>query len=267
MSRGRFNFHFLTHEFMNTLYLFDGTLETFISIIPVLWAISEPSDRLLSQSEYTPGIFEKTVYLDERSSADLPVKNNSIPKEVINAVVYAFSSGIVEAVEKTPQYLNYIKNNGIDAMSHLAEPSVSVIFKAARKTSSEAHKLKGILRFRKLGNILYGPYFSKCFVLPILAEHFKHRLPNESWILHDTERKTGVFYNGKTVEQAFFSPRELFEINNEYEKAGVEDQFETLWKKYFDTIAIEYRKNPKLQRAFMPKQYWRFIPEVAKRVL
>ncbi|HSW60908.1 MAG TPA: TIGR03915 family putative DNA repair protein [bacterium] len=252
---------------MNTLYLFDGTLETYISIIPVLWAISEPSDRLLSQSEYTPGIFEKTVYLDENSSDNLPVKNNAVPKEIMNSVIYAFSSGIIEAVEKTPQYLNYIKNNGVDAMSHLAQPSVSVIFKASRKTASEAHKLKGILRFRKLGNIFYGPYFSKCFVLPILAEHFKNRLPNELWILHDTERKTGVFYNGKTVNQAFFSSSELSELAAQYEKAGVEDQFETLWKKYFEKIANQHRLNQKLQQSFMPKQYWRFIPEVAKRVL
>ncbi|HPS30062.1 MAG TPA: TIGR03915 family putative DNA repair protein [bacterium] len=251
---------------MSTLYLFDGTLETYQSILPVLWNLSQDGDRLQPEKDHIPGFFEIPVLLVPDTNPAQPVINDPIFREVKNTLVYAFSSGYADAIEQTPSFLYYVRTNGHAALSHLAEPSVNTIIKAARRTAGEAHKLKGLLRFRQMGNILYGPYFSKSFVLPLLGEHFKDRLSNSQWILHDTERSTGIFYNGKQIRQAFFDEMEVHELTALYEKTGAEDSFEALWKKYFDTIAIEYRKNPKLQRSFMPKQYWRYIPEVAERV-
>lgn len=250
---------------MSTLYIFDGTLETYQAIIPVLWNTAQNGDRLQSSENYIPGFFETPVILDPHIQPAQPATNDPMLKEVKNTLLYAFSSGYAEAVEQTPAFLYYVRKNGYSALTHLAEPSVNTITKAARRTAGEAHKLKGLLRFRQMRSILYGPYFSRSFVLPILGDHFKDRLSNQQWIIHDTERSTGIFYNGKEIRQAFFDEMEVHELTALYEKAGAEDSFETLWKKYFATIAIDYRKNPKLQQSFMPKQYWKFIPEVADR--
>jgi len=34
-----------------------------------------------------------------------------------------------------------------------------------------------------------------------------------------------------------------------------------LWKKYFKSMAIEERKNLKLQQQNMPKKYWKYLVE------
>ena len=67
------------------------------------------------------------------------------------------------------------------------------------------------------------------------------------------------------LTQAFFDDSKALELEKIYEQANAEDDFEQLWIKYFNTISIRERYNPKLQRSFMPKQYWKFIPEVASR--
>jgi probable DNA metabolism protein len=251
---------------MNKVYLFDGTLGSYSNSLKKLWYVAQKGERLCSKEEYHPGLFETVLDLDDLNELEFSQKETALFKDCCRTLIYSFCSGEKEAVEATPSFISYMRTNGNKGFYHLAEPSVRIVTKAAKRTSGEAHKLKGILRFRKFGNLFYGQYFSKTFVLPMLGNHFFKRMPNEKWIIHDTERETGLFYDGKELRQAFFDKNELAELKIQSEKAKAEDQIEKLWKKYFNTIAIETRKNPKLQQSFMPKQYWRYIVEVEERV-
>jgi probable DNA metabolism protein len=38
--------------------------------------------------------------------------------------------------------------------------------------------------------------------------------------------------------------------------------YEELWRHYHRTINNESRNNPALQRRFMPKRYWKYLPEL-----
>jgi probable DNA metabolism protein len=40
-----------------------------------------------------------------------------------------------------------------------------------------------------------------------------------------------------------------------------EEFYQTLWKQYFKSIAIEGRINPRLQMQHMPKKYWKYLIE------
>jgi len=248
-----------------TIFLYDGTLEGFISSLPYLWQNSNYGDKLQSVSGQNPEFFTPTLTLSENVISKVKKPESVLYRKTSNTLLHCFSSKDCHALESAPSFLNYMKKTGTTGFTHLAEPSVDAIMKAAKKTLREAHNLKGLLRFRQIRSILYGPYFSKNFVLPILGRHFKMRLPNQQWLLHDTEHKTGIYYNGKILTQAFFDDSKALELEKIYDQAGVADDFEQLWIKYFNTIAIKERFNPKLQRSFMPKQYWKFIPEVASR--
>jgi len=251
---------------MNKVYLFDGTLGSYGNSLRKLWNIAQKGEKLCSLENYHPGLFETALDLNDLGELEFLQKETALFKDCHRTLIYSFCSGEKEAVEVTPSFISYMRANGKKGFYHLAEPSVRIVTKAAKRTSGEAHKLKGILRFRKFGDLFYGQYFSKTFVLPMLGNHFKKRMPNEKWIIHDTERETGLFYDGKELRQAFFDKNELAELKIQSEKAKAEDQIEKLWKKYFNTIAINSRKNPKLQQSFMPKQYWRYIVEVEERV-
>ena len=249
-----------------TIFIFDGTFEGFVSSLPYLWQHSEYGDKLQAQKSHNPEFFTPSVTITDELIIKTGTPGNILFRKTASTLIYCYSSKDHEATEKAPSFISYIKNTGIKGFSHLAEPSVNSVIKAAKKTLAEAHKLKGLLRFRQIRSILYGPYFSKNFVLPNLGRHFRKRLPNQQWLLHDTEHKTGLFYNGKILRQAFFDDKKALELEKIYKQSGLEDNFEILWKKYFNTVAIKERNNPKLQQSFMPKQYWRFIPEVACRV-
>jgi probable DNA metabolism protein len=46
---------------------------------------------------------------------------------------------------------------------------------------------------------------------------------------------------------------------------GHTGDWEQLWQTYHKAINNEDRANPKLQKQFMPKRYWKYLPELDSR--
>ncbi len=91
--------------------------------------------------------------------------------------------------------------------------------------------------------------------LPLIAEHFVERLPNQLFIIFDQRRKLCVIHlqGGQwTIEP--YDP--LLD-----DSAYFDTSFENLWQLYFKALAIPERINPLLQRSNMPKRYWKYLVE------
>jgi len=140
--------------------------------------------------------------------------------------------------------------------------------KASReyKFQHEIHRMMGLLRFTPDEN---GEFIAKCEpdynILPNLAEYFTARFGETPWSIIDEKRglclrrlpgknpKISSLKNDPPVE------KENCSENNRLENS---DEWEELWKHYHRTINNEDRNNPDLQRQFMPKRYWKYLPEV-----
>jgi len=124
----------------------------------------------------------------------------------------------------------------------------------------ENHKFKGFTRFKELKNkVLYAEINPENNIIELLSNHFKARLKYEYWIIKDVNRNIISFYNKK----------DYFIVNGENYKlldfnlSGNELEIQKLWKKFYQTIGIESRKNERCRMNFMPKKYWDYILEVS----
>ena len=92
-------------------------------------------------------------------------------------------------------------------------------------------------------------------VLPLLRSHFCARYLNESFFLYDRTHKEALFYTGgRTV----IRPLEEFQMAPPDE---TEAKYRLLWKRFYDTIAIRERDNPRCRMTHMPKRYWSTMTE------
>jgi len=163
----------------------------------------------------------------------------------------AFFSGAPERFEWLLHYviLGFKLGGAVD--SHLQRDEVLRVHKIAREVSREAHLLKGFCRFEETEQgIFYCGITPLHHVLPLLAEHFADRLMNESWVIHDKTHHRAAVYNG--AECAFV------DVNPDTAPPAVtgdEKKIQGLWTMYFNTLAIEARKNPKLHRQMMPLRF------------
>ena len=81
-------------------------------------------------------------------------------------------------------------------LNHRSEADIWTVCQWARKTGNERHKLLGLARFQELSDgMLYCRLKPTCCVIPVMAPHFVRRLPGERWVLHDTGRGFGVYYD------------------------------------------------------------------------
>ena len=84
---------------------------------------------------------------------------------------------------------------GARAIHDLSNPYVHRLFTLSRATANEAHHLLGFLRFSELENgVLFSTIHPKNNALPILAEHFTDRLPQENFMIYDENRQLAAVH-------------------------------------------------------------------------
>lgn len=137
----------------------------------------------------------------------------------------------------------------------LCDPTVADVTLAIRKLSTEEDHLKGFARFSDLEGMLVGEIEPKNRVLPLLGPHFAARFPNEKLILYDRTHGEALFCQGG---KRAILPVEDFHMGPAGE---TERAFRTLWRSYFDTVAIAQRRNPKCQDTHIPKRYRHVMTE------
>ena len=121
------------------------------------------------------------------------------------------------------------------------------------------HRLKEFIRFEKVGNLYFAKISPQYEVLPLVVPHFKARFSDQEWVLYDTQRQYGFHYD--LSEVVAFTPE-----HKDFGKLAQDsDNYQALWKTYFQHINISERKNKRLQLQLMPKRYWEYLPEVSKR--
>ena len=137
----------------------------------------------------------------------------------------------------------------------LSDPVMARVNLALTKMWTEWDHLKGFVRFSDLDGVLVGEIEPKNRVLPLLAGHFAARYSGERIVLYD-----------RTHHEAFLSDRGRWKLvpaeDFRMGPAGeTERSYRAMWRKYYKTIAIEGRTNPKCQSTHLPKRYRHVMTE------
>ncbi len=137
----------------------------------------------------------------------------------------------------------------------LSDPVLARVNLALTKMWTEWDRLKGFVRFSDLDGFLVGEIEPKNRVLPLLAPHFAARYSGERLALYDrTHHEIFLSHRGRWK----LLPAEDFRMGPAGER---ERAFRALWRRYYQTIAIEGRINPKCQSTHLPKRYRHVMTE------
>jgi probable DNA metabolism protein len=167
------------------------------------------------------------------------------------------------------------------AASDRGDPDARVVLEAAYKVRRETDRLMGLLRFapaaRGGGSGTYM-YVARCspdhYILPGLAEHFVRRFGECSWAVIDEKRNLVLARKpggevrlfplgaGPAELAGAFPPRCFPDFPGSPDSGNPGDYFENLWRNYYQSINNPDRNNPGLRRQFMPRRYWKYLPEL-----
>ncbi|MDE6585948.1 MAG: TIGR03915 family putative DNA repair protein [Clostridia bacterium] len=153
------------------------------------------------------------------------------------------------------EYIKRLLQNKAPIKKALNMPQVIEFNDLLHKITGETHKLKGFLRFMESASgVFYAPYTPNNDITDLLMPHFAERFKAERFVIHDLKRKIAGMYDGHDWIVTYAGEAEVY--LSEYEKS-----FETLWKKYYNSVNIKERPHEKQMKGYMPVRYWKFLPE------
>lgn len=152
---------------------------------------------------------------------------------------------------------------------NMLDPLVYDLVQAARRVKKEVHRFHGFVRFQQTRDNMYVAAIDPDNnIVRLLAPHFTSRFPHRKWLIYDVRRKYGIFHDTSELMEVKLEGH-AFELDSGYigknARAVSEDLYRELWQTYYDSVNIKERKNSRQMRAFMPKRYWKYLPEKSKK--
>nr|WP_315024882.1 TIGR03915 family putative DNA repair protein [uncultured Aminipila sp.] len=240
-------------------YLYDGSFEGFLTCIYYHY-YEEKAAGIFTSENYQPNILNSFIEVKPEAKKATKVYD-AIEKKISPYDLQRIYRVFLSTVDNREMLLlNYIrlgfKTGSKISLLH-GNPYVSPIEKSERKVTNEVHRLLGLLRFSVLeGEVLYAVLEPDHDVLEFLADHFTDRYKNEPFIIHDKKRNKALVSQGGEWFITDFTESNLPRLSKN------EKEYRALWKKYFETIAIKERTNPRCQKNFMPVRYWKHLTEI-----
>lgn len=241
---------------MEMVYYYDGSFNGFLCCVFDSYANKEVLTAIYCDEDAMPTLFASRSVRTERAHAD------RVLRKIIKLSPYAaelLQKGFLTCLPEKELclYRMVVKllKDGPAFLRNFSDETLYPVLSAVRHLDGEAHLLKGFVRFSELGGILGSEIEPKNRVLPILRNHFCARYQNEKFFIYDRTHKEALFY---AAGRAVIRPLEDFQMAPPDE---TEAHYRLLWKRFYDTIAIKERYNPKCRMTNMPKRYWSTMTE------
>lgn len=232
-------------------YRYDGSYPGFLCCVFESFLHKETPPAILQEEDSCTFYGEKWIETDEEHAGRVL---RSLPRRISPAAAaFARDVFLTSLPEKELPLLRVLQEgfcSGGTVLNRLADDDLHLLGKAVRAMRNEAHLLLGFVRFSDYGGTLVSVITPKNYVLPILASHFRSRMPRESFLIYDRTHREGVLYRPGRL---LFLPMESF---TPPPPDQTEAEYRALWRRFYHTVAIESRENLKCRASHMPKRYW-----------
>ncbi len=251
------------------IYLYDGSFDGFLTVVFEIYASKQPPVQIMNERNRQLNMFDsmQEVITDVEKSGRVWNGLVSRSNTKVSRMFYlAFASELPGIEMKMFRYLeklfadttgNYHKN--------LIDKDSFELYNIARKVGKEIHRFHGSIRFQQTSD---GLFFSAIEpdhdIVPLLAYHFSKRYAGQKWVIYDSKRDKGIYYDGKSVQEVRLTDKQFDRLTGKIDQAAKseeEDLYRSLWKAYYKAINIPERKNTRLMLHFLPRRYWKYLPE------
>lgn len=147
-------------------------------------------------------------------------------------------------------------------LDDLTDPAICKVFELSRRVWHEAHHYMGFVRFAELkSGALFSEIEAENQVLPLLADHFADRLPNEDFLIYDRMHDSCLLHRRQKpcilVRDAGLDWEER--VHSSF--SCREEEIQQLWLGFCRSISVEARENPALQQQMLPLRFRKWMTE------
>ena len=249
------------------VFQYDKTFDGLLSAVFDAYSEKMFPERIIGYGEPEPlftGQMWHVITVTEKSGRVWKGLQKKMPGKVCNMLFHAWLSELPQTDEMLFRYICKVFDQPKGIFTNFADDDILEVKKVAHLVSREAEHVRQFVRFQKAGdNTYFAPISPKFNCLPLSLHYFKDRFADQKWMIYDTKRGYGFYYDLHTVVEINLpnDPMNGSELDEKL-MAADEKQFQILWRGYFKALTIKERINPKVQRQHMPRRFWKYLPEM-----
>ncbi|MEG1256741.1 TIGR03915 family putative DNA repair protein [Clostridium sp.] len=242
-------------------YLYDGSFEGLLTTI--FYCYGSKEDTIITKiSNYIPSLItqvkEITTEEDKFNRVYYSIKDK-LSHSTLRNVYYIYLSDLYNCEDLILKYIKLCYKYGDDINLAKNNDLIILVDKYCRRVSLEGHRFTGFVRFKEIAPFtFYGAIEPDHNILPVISSHFTMRFSDQNFIIHDIKRELAIIYN---KSESVISPLSK-EQGEALETSSIDDNFEDLWKQFYESVNIKERENPKLRNRMMPTRYWKHLTEI-----
>ncbi len=243
-------------------YVYDRSFDGLLTVIFEALARRETPRAIRSGEETQLQLFDDAIVIatdPEKAARVWQGLGKGLGEKRRRRCLHAFLSGAVGIEMSILCYVQRAFDREEEA--ECSDP-IDVLL-ALRQASScvrrEAHRMRGLVRFEELARDIFVALIAPRYdVLPLIRRHFEQRYATQNWIIYDTQRGYGLFWDTMKTREVRVPD---MPIGSNALGGGCEGRYPDLWKTYFRSLTIPERRNPKLHLRQLPRSYWAYLPE------
>lgn len=251
-----------------TVFRYDRTWEGLLTALFDAYNRRQFPDALAGGGEPAPMFTETELCITadpQKAGRVWRALEKKVPKYILNVIMYVWFSEEKGSDELIFRYMRKVFDSPHPIIGDMADPDVLEMKKLGQKVAHESERHRQFVRFQKASDgtffAVVNPIYNS---LPLALGYFRDRFADQKWLIYDVRRRYGYLYDlEKVIEVTLTKDDDLIEgILSDEMMAADEKQFQQLWRGYHKSITIKERINPKLQRQFMPRRYWKYLTEM-----
>jgi probable DNA metabolism protein len=250
------------------IWIYDKTFEGFLTLVFESYELKTFPDQILGEKESKSFIFRgnHTVIRDDSKAKRVwDGLTRKISVQSCQMIYKVFLSELKDIELLILRYIKEIFDSKMNVELNFGNKCVLEMFDICKKVEREAHRIPMFVRFQKTAEEIYYASFDPQYnVLPLMIDHFEKRFADQKWIIYDTRRNFGFYYDLKTTEEVTFTNSEVNPANGKINIDLLDKDellFQDLWKAYFKSMCIKERINPKLHKQLLPRRFWKYLIE------
>ena len=246
---------------------YDGTFEGVMTVVFDCFEQKWMPHSITSPMHRQQALFSdvrEVLTDDHKSQRVLMGLAKRIDKTGINNLYKVFCSELPERELLLLAYCRVVFQTGFNVTKDYRNPHILRVSQIVKMINREIHRMHAFVRFQKTRDDIYAATIRPDFdVLSLAAHHFKDRYQDQQWLIYDTKRDYGMFYDMDEMRPITLTDPTWVARHQISDKLLADDEkkFQQMWKQYFDSTCIAERKNLRLHLKHVPQRYWRWLPE------
>lgn len=245
-------------------FTYDHTYDGLLSVIfEICWRRMQPV-AIMPEGEAQENLFEKPIHVGtredyaERLQRGLHARCGKAANRLLHRCFLSEKEGVEMLIF---HFVKTAMQHEKSILKNYRDEKILALHQIDKQVGREVHRMHAFVRFQETKDGLFAAHIDPDFnVLPLIGNHFEERYPAFEWLIFDTQRKYGLFWNGKKSAFVTFSGKHYRQLSEEV-LTGAETDYQELWKSYFKSVDIPERRNMKLHLQHVPRRYWKYLVE------